>query len=357
MTRHALHMLALTALVAIGACEDPAPPQSRGCAAAQVDPRSEPRWVALAETPDLEVFVEGARAPVAGRMAEGPTGPAFYPVFPFTPGLAYRVRGGGCDARFVVPPNVSSTPEVVGIYPTSSAIPENILRFYLYFSEPMAEGDFLQHVRLEHVEQGVDLTGVFFDNIYELWSPDRKRITLLVDPGRVKTGLQAHRALGRAFEAGQTYRLSVLGTWTSLAGHTLRVDTTKTYRAVSEDRVRVDPDHWCLTLPPAGTTLPLKVDFAEAVDHVSVGRFLQVTSAQGEVLPGTWRLDEGETLASWTPEKAWSGPVDAHQLRINGRFEDVAGNNINASMDHRQGTLPPGDEGRTIIRSLTTPCR
>lgn len=335
----------------VGACDDASATDGR-CASAQVDPQPLPRWVALPGQRDLQVFVYGGQTPVAGRMVEGATGPRFRPAFPFSAGVRYRIEGERCEASFEVAPAAGPAPSVVAVYPAGPDIPDNILRLYVYFSEPMVEGDFLEHIRLEHVETGEDLTGVFFDNIYELWSPDRKRITLLVDPGRVKTGLRANRTMGRAFEAGQTYRLHVLGAWTSLSGHSLDAEFVKTYRAVPEDRTRVDPQRWHLDQPEPGTVDPLVVDFTEAVDHVSVGRFLQVVSPTGGPLQGTWTVGADEHSASWTPTRPWSGPLEEHQLVVNGRFEDIAGNNINAAMDHRSGELPPGDEGRAYVRSL-----
>lgn len=347
-------VVALLAALFVSACDEN--DRIGACEPALRDLRSEPRWVAIPGQHDLAVFVEGASTPVAGQMVAGPQGPAFHPAFPFASGVRYRVQGESCEATFELRPKYASAPQVTEIYPRDQTIPENILRFYVYFSEPMGEGGFLDHVRLEHVESGQDITGAFFDNIYELWSPDRKRITVLVDPGRVKTGLRANRAMGRAFEAGQTYRLHILDTWTSIHGRPLSAGFTKTYRAETEDRRRVDPDRWCLALPESGTHDPLEVQFGEAVDHVSVGRFLTVVSARGVVLPGAWGLGSTDTSARWTPEDAWSDAVTEHRLSINGRFEDIAGNNINAAMDHRVGALSPGDEGRTISRAFSDDC-
>ncbi|MEM9493121.1 MAG: hypothetical protein AAGC55_28485, partial [Myxococcota bacterium] len=227
---------------------------------------------------------------------------------------------------------------------------ENILRFYVYFSQPMAEGDFLKHIRLEHVASGTDLTGVFFDNIYELWSADRKRITLLVDPGRVKLGLQANIAQGRAFRAGEEYRLHVRASWKTIDGRALNESFTKTFRAGGEDRVRVDPRTWTLSLPRPGTREALVVDFGEPVDHVSVGHFLRVVSARDEALPGTWQLMPDERRARWTPAQAWTAVVEEHRLVVDRRFEDIAGNNVDAALDHRVGELDSRVDKRAIIR-------
>ncbi|MEO0931908.1 MAG: hypothetical protein AAFY14_14880, partial [Pseudomonadota bacterium] len=83
-----------------------------------------------------------------------------------------------------------ATTVVDEIYPSGDVVPENLLRMYLYFSGPMAEADILPHIRLRH-EDATAVDGVFLSNRFDLWSPDRTRLTLLLDPGRVKTGLNA----------------------------------------------------------------------------------------------------------------------------------------------------------------------
>ncbi|MEL6181361.1 MAG: hypothetical protein AAFS10_20555, partial [Myxococcota bacterium] len=221
----------------------------------RLDPASPPRWVGLPGEHRLEVRVSGARKAIAGHMVKHSTGlMVFKPRFPFASGIQYEVRGDSCKVAFEPPAHRAPNPSVVSVYPRVTELPENVLRFYVYFSEPMADGDFLEHIRLEHVETGQILTDVFFDNIYELWSRDRKRITLLVDPGRVKTGLEANQRLGRAFPAGQTYRLHVLTTWKSLRGMPLDAPFIQTYRTIHEDRQPVDVQAWRVTFPDEGST-------------------------------------------------------------------------------------------------------
>lgn len=246
-------------------------------------------------------------------------------------------------------PASPSGPSVVAVYPSAEQIPENVLRFYVSFSEPMREGDFLDHVRLERADTGENLTGVFFDNIHELWSSDRQRITLLVDPGRVKTGLVANREMGRAFAAGVPYRLVVLTTWTNTHGVPLVSEYVHTFQAIAEDKTPVEPERWCLTPPEDSSRRPLRIDFGEPVDHVSVHRLLRVLDPGNAPLDGTWTLGPDERTAAWTPQRSWNGPVEDHTLLISGRFEDVAGNNLNAAFEHRPHAVVGGQES-TVTR-------
>ncbi|MEL6178701.1 MAG: hypothetical protein AAFS10_07095 [Myxococcota bacterium] len=311
-------------------------------------------WIAIEGESDLALFVAGARQQVAGRMERADHRHVFRPTFPLSPEVDYIVHGHGCTTHVTFERvTTGQPPTVVDIYPRASTIPENVLRFYVYFSEPMAEGNFLDHIRLEDLSSGEDMTGVLFDNIHELWSTDRRRITLLVDPGRVKTGLAAHERLGRAFRDGTSYRLTVLPTWRSLDGRTLQTAYTKRFMATMEDRTQVAPSRWRLQPPVAGTRQPLQVDFGEPMDHVSVHRLLHVRSATGERLFGRWLLMEGERRATWTPDQPWSGNMDAHALVIHRRFEDIAGNNLRAAFDHRvDEVLHPNEEG-TVLRMFS----
>ena len=118
--------------------------------------------------------------------------------------------------------NPSATPHarVKTVYPSTNRIPVNVLRFYIEFSEPIREENALSHIHLK-TSDGTERTPVFFDTNEELWNADRTKLTLLVDPGRVKRGLKAHSQLGRAFAEGGTYTLTIDSLFRTMRGHHL----------------------------------------------------------------------------------------------------------------------------------------
>lgn len=284
------------------------------------------------------VFVGEASVPMVGQTKDG----AFEPSFPLTPGINYRAEAQDCPPKRFVLQNNAPAPRVLAIYPQSETLPENILRFYIAFSEPMREGRFLDHITLTDETTGKDLSGVFFDNVHELWSPDRKQVTLLVDPGRVKTGLISNRRLGRAFLANHNYRLAVVGDWLSLAGRALSAPFEKHFTAIEESRTAVAPDEWRLTAPRVGTRLPLIVDFQAPMDHISIQTYLRTVDRVGKTIPGEWRVLDAARRAAFTPDHHWDH--SPHQLHVYARFEDVAANNINGAFDHEKGMLKRRDE-------------
>ena len=135
-----------------------------------------------------------------------------------------------------VPNNQSTKPKaiVTEVYPTSDVLPENLLRFYVYFSRPMKREGALESIRLVD-SKGEVVSGAFLENNFSLWSPDGTRLTLLFDPGRVKTGLVAHERFGRALKAGSNYELVIDSTMMAVNGTPLSSTFRKAFRVAKPD--------------------------------------------------------------------------------------------------------------------------
>lgn len=291
---------------------------------------------------DFVITVFGSDIPIIGetRLLEDTV--LFFPDFPFQTGVDYVVSGGDWDTIVSLPTSKKEVAFVQGIHPTTARIPENLLRFYIYFSAPMREGNFLSHIHLYN-EKGEDMKGVFFDNQYELWNADYTRLTVLVDPGRVKTGLKANREFGRAFKNGEHYRLVIDKNWKTIEGQSLQNDFVKTFYGVEADVKAPVLKNWVITIPEEHTLDPLIVDFGEPVDHRSVVQFLQILNYEGEVVQGSLDLSENESILKFSPNQKWNS--GKHQVLINTRFEDIVGNNLNGLFDHPVGSLISEQEG------------
>lgn len=239
-------------------------------------------------------------------------------------GLA-ALSAAGLTAGAISPPAHACegpSTHVSDIYPTAETLPENLLRFYIYFSAPMGQGDILPSITLLD-SNGEALEGVFLSNRYDLWSADRTRLTLLLDPGRVKTGLVANDAMGRALEAGLSYTLLVGATGTDATGCAVAEDR-RTFTVGPPDIDPPAPGTWFLATPEAGTLDPLAVDLGGPHDHLSLVYRLRVLDAEGEVVPGHIALADGESVWTFTPASPWMD--SSHRLVINEQLEDLAGN-------------------------------
>jgi hypothetical protein len=278
---------------------------------------------------------------MAGRLVRDGDDVCFVPRFPFVDGRSYTVTVAGTAVAVLArprPPRPAVT-EVLAIYPTAAEVPRNLLRFYLWFSAPMSEGYAAEHVSLVDAVSGDPLTGALLPTAGELWSGDRRRLTVLLDPARIKRGLAAHREVGYPLRRGEPFRLVVGAGFADAAGHPLRSPAERWYAVGPDERRRVDPAAWALATPPAGTREPFGAAFGRPLDHGLLRRCLHVTGPDGQPVPGL--AEPGPQERSWrlTPRRPWvPGP---HVLTVEDVLEDLAGNSVSRVFD--RDLARPGD--------------
>ena len=96
----------------------------------------------------LSVFVKSEEGKynsnaVQGRYTVKGNYLIFSPYFPFEKGMTYIVRTKNPDGNYgfqlfqLGKKEAVDKAEVVSIYPSANELPENLLRFYLYFNTPM----------------------------------------------------------------------------------------------------------------------------------------------------------------------------------------------------------------------------
>lgn len=258
-------------------------------------------------------------------------------------GLA-AVLLANCAAASCPAPDSAAGPE---LYPTASVLPENLLRVYVYFPRPMGPAVSASDLELLGPD-GESIPGAFLPTRFGLWSPDRRRLTVLLDPGRVKTGLVANEALGRALESGQRYAIKVPGTLRDAEDCTLGKDAAFEFTAGPTDYEPPQPETWQLAIPSAGSRDALSVDLGSTHDHVSMAYRLRVFTAAGKRVAGEVALAREERVWQFTPRERWSS-VD-YQIAIDPRLEDLAGNRPGIVFD-RDVDAPVQDWADTLTFS------
>ena len=288
----------------------------------------------------LVVFAEqrgpGAVPAMAGatRVAEGRL--RFEPRFPLARGVRYRAefRAPGAAplvAFFELPADrAAPTTLVRQIYPSAGELPENQLKFYVHFSAPMSRGGTYEHVQILDAS-GAPIELPFLELDEELWDPSMTRLTLLIDPGRIKRGVKPLEDIGPVFEAGKRYTLVVGARCRDALGRPLQAGFRKEIRVAAADRTPPDPTRWKIRAPAAGTREPLVVDFDEPMDHALALRLITVTAKAGGSVAGEPTLAEHERRWNFVPAQPWTR--GRHALAIATTIEDLAGNNIGKTFD------------------------
>lgn len=267
----------------------------------------------------------------------------FKPRFPLQPGVSYRAilqpsqlpvgghRLSPVSASLVLPkPSAAPSTSVTEIYPTATELPENLLKFYLQFSAPMSGGHIYDYIHLLN-QNGQPVELPFLEIDEELWNPAMTRLTLFIDPGRIKRGVTPLEEVGPALENGRHYTLVIDAAWRDSKGAPLKSTHRKSFRVIPPDRTPIDLQRWKVVSPTAGSNGPLFVQFDRPMDFALAQRVIKVRDGTHESLEGTVALHEHERAWSFTPIRPWTrGP---HELLIQTTLEDLAGNNIGKSFE------------------------
>jgi hypothetical protein len=282
----------------------------------------------------LQVYLAGGsgQPSILGSHALHDDHIVFEPLLPFTRGLVYDVRISGerVATLLIPPPDRKDTPTLLRVYPTQDTLPQNLLKVYLEFSEPMMEGQALGNVVL--LRGGKDtVSSVFLDLKPELWNYDRTLLTLWLDPGRIKRDLQPNKRLGIPLEDATSYSLVIDSAWRDARGGTLGHIFVKDFRVAPRDSLSPDLGMWALVIPRAGTREPLAVNFYESMDAVLLHEAIHITGPDGKLIRGKIILESEETRYEFTPEAAWA--KGKYILQCESRLEDLAGNNLNRLFD------------------------
>lgn len=278
--------------------------------------------------------------PMVGRYALRDEALRFTPRFPLERGVRYRAvfrpdripgatrpATGPVTALYSLPPERAAAPtEVEGVDPAVEVVPENLLRLYLRFSAPMSRGEVYQRVRLlDDTQRAIELP--FLELGEELWDPSGRRLTLLLDPGRIKHGLVPHKEAGPVLEAGRSYTLEIDRQWPDAQRRALRTGFRKSFRVGPAARGALEPAEWRIAAPRAGTREAVRVAFPAPLDRALVERVLSV-AAKGTETPiaGRVRVDADAKAWSFEPARAWE--AGEYAVRAGTTLEDLAGNRI-----------------------------
>jgi hypothetical protein len=235
---------------------------------------------------------------------------------------------------------IQTFPEVpIRISPHATVLPANTLRFYIHF--PRSGEAHFDRDRLWLLDEGGGVVpDPFLVLSQELWSVDGRRLTVLMEPGRIKRGLGADPSHEPALVVGRTYSL-VLTALGQTARHTFGVSD-----AVLD---AIDETHWRLDPPTAESRDPAVVHFERVMDAALCQDEIRVLTRSGEVAQTRVSLTPDGTAARLTPSHPWR--TGEHHLVASERLEDVCGNRLGEALDH---DLDAGGSPRAGMINFTT---
>lgn len=253
----------------------------------------------------------------------------FIPTYALLKGKNYLARynngKNAIEKTFNIPRNSgTSSSSVHQVYPSIEVLPLNVLKFYIQFSDSMARGFAYDNIHFINAK-GDTLKEVYLDLKEELWSPDMKRFTLLLDPGRIKRGLQSLEDLDYVFEQNGEYSLVINKNWHTADDQPMVTDFQKQFKTTGFSEV-YDSYLEITNTPVRDTQQTLKLSSKNPNDYALLQRVIEVTDASGQQVAGTVLLGKHELSWEFTPAQAWKST--SYQVRIESIIEDLAGNNM-----------------------------
>ena len=235
-------------------------------------------------------------------------------------------------------------PRIVLVQPSGPEVPANLLRISIAFSAPV-EGPVLSRLALRRTG-GQPIEEPFLAQ--ELWSPSGKLLTVLMHPGRVKTGLNARDDKGPILSTGDEVTLTLDGR------------PVKRWSVGPADAIGPVASAWKVSSVQARSKQALVVALDAPIDGRDAD-YLAIADARGRRVMGRARLSDGENTWTFTPDAPWQ--ARAYQLMARGTLEDPAGNRLGSRFETSIDSPPRAPEDAVISfevglsKALTTSLR
>ena len=222
-----------------------------------------------------------------------------------------------------------STPRVVLVQPSGPEVPANLLRISIRFATQV-EGPVLPRITLFRSD-GSKVQEPFLEQ--ELWSPDGNVLTVLMHPGRVKSGLIARAKMGPILLVGDDVSLALDGL------------PIKRWRVGPTDEAGPVTSAWRISAVRAESLQPLVVALDGPIDGQDAD-YLAIADASGHRVAGRARLLVGESVWTFTPNTLWR--AGAYKLVVRSTLEDPAGNRLGSRFETSIYS-PPGPAADAAI--------
>jgi hypothetical protein len=260
----------------------------------------------------------------------------------------FRFKQSTYSQRFYIDtPNFKPTTQVSKILPLAHIVPQNILKFYVYFSEPMSMEDPLKYITITD-DNGVVINDAFVRVPEGLWDQQKTRLTLFVHPGRIKRGVGLNIKKGMVFQKGMRYQINVNKNFKDYRGVTLVSNITKVFSVSQSIYQTLSPENWTLILPDVQSEQSLIIEPERILEPVLAKKMIHVVNKKtGRKVSGSIEVDSLASTLTFKPKTAWV--PGKYELIVDDRLEDLAGNTTTALFDEDISKKQSKHQGTPII--------
>ena len=203
---------------------------------------------------------------------------------------------------------------------------------YFEFDSPMQQlQPSLDFIKVFNLTKGGQVD-IFLSLENELWNREKTRLTLWLDPGRIKKDLIPNQEKGIPIEKGNQYELIVERHFSGGAyGADLGKHYVKRFYVSDRDKESPNVSQWKLTKPKSNSKEGLGIEFDEFLDVILVNESISIVGENEEVFSGGFVTSKKGNNTLFIPENTWKKGV--YKLVVDSKLEDLAGNNLNRLFD------------------------
>jgi hypothetical protein len=274
----------------------------------------------------------------------------FIPHFPFESDIKYRASfdpqwlgnpfAEPISLEFQIPARqkAPAPAEVKQVFPSSDILPENLLRFYVCFSNGMQRGRALEEISLLDSE-GRPVADALYRPPVELWNRTMRRLTVLLDPGRLKRWVGPNVELGPPLKAGQEYTLQIGSGMIDRDGRRLSQPFRKRFVVGDPLQETISVASWRILPPATGGRQALSLMFKDPLDWALLFHTITVGTSDGSIVDGQVAVDQCEKRWNFTPTSPWI--AGTYHITVGSGLEDVCGNTITGAFDRPLSNASP----------------
>ena len=277
-----------------------------------------------------------------GVFTQSATNARFVPILPFQKNSDYTVVYNHTTYPFKIPLDVSYEHVYVEtIYPNTTTLPSNFLKWYIRFSKPVNPSKIYEHIYLIDNRTHTKVDRALLPLETPLISDDGTLLTIWIEPGRQKRDLGPNKRLGEVLIPDVPYTLVIDKNLKDHQGIPMKMPYTHSFTVSTSDRSKPTISSWKLHLPTVKTKEPLRIDFQEFLDYGSLQNAIQIIDTSGNKLEGKFIINTNNKIISFTPSNNWN--KETYIIRSKSIIEDVSGNNLERLFDRdiTVKTTPP----------------
>jgi hypothetical protein len=223
----------------------------------------------------------------------------------------------------------------IQVFPTADELATNLLRFHLRFDQAIDVFNVNEQLRLVEFDGASQrvVEHPFLDFPDGLWSADGLTLTVLLHPGRIKTGLASQVLLAGALRSAHRYEFQGRGLFMPERdmSHGDEWATLKQFQTIAPQSQLMDAETIGLRMLPGKAHSQLLIGFGRSVDRLALENALALVHDDTGPVGYELSLNGPDDEVALSPHTSWRD--GNYTIHFADDFEDTSGNRFGQAFE------------------------